>query len=54
MNVKAHVPGSDDHTIVAEAERGEHAASTVVMLTPLAAILANCKISPTGEDFAFM
>lgn len=26
MNVKAHVPGSDDHTIVAEAERGEHAA----------------------------
>ena len=26
MNVKAHVPGHQDQTIVAEAERGEHAA----------------------------
>ena len=26
MNVKAHVPGHHDQTIVAEAERGEHAA----------------------------
>jgi uncharacterized protein (TIGR02284 family) len=26
MNVKAHVPGHHDHTIVTEAERGEHAA----------------------------
>lgn len=26
MNVKAHVPGHPDHAIVAEAERGEHAA----------------------------
>ena len=28
MNVKAHVPGHHDPTIVAEAERGEHAAIT--------------------------
>ena len=26
INLKAHVPGHHDHTIVAEAERGEHAA----------------------------
>lgn len=26
INFKAHVPGHQDHTIVAEAERGEHAA----------------------------
>jgi uncharacterized protein (TIGR02284 family) len=26
MNVKAHVPGHQDQTIIAEAERGEHAA----------------------------
>jgi uncharacterized protein (TIGR02284 family) len=26
MNVKGHVPGHHDHTIVVEAERGEHAA----------------------------
>jgi uncharacterized protein (TIGR02284 family) len=26
MNLKAHVPGHQDHTIIAEAERGEHAA----------------------------
>lgn len=26
MNLKAHVPGHPDHLIVAEAERGEHAA----------------------------
>jgi uncharacterized protein (TIGR02284 family) len=26
MNVKGHVPGHHDHTIVIEAERGEHAA----------------------------
>ena len=26
MNLKAHVPGHHDHTIVTEAERGEHAA----------------------------
>jgi hypothetical protein len=26
MNLKAHVPGHQDHTITAEAERGEHAA----------------------------
>ena len=25
MNLKAHVPGHQDHTITAEAERGEHA-----------------------------
>jgi uncharacterized protein (TIGR02284 family) len=26
INLKAHVPGHQDHTIVSEAERGEHAA----------------------------
>ena len=26
MNLKAHVPGHQDHTIGTEAERGEHAA----------------------------